>query len=144
MFEKVDHVTIVVRDLEKAMKAYEEILRFTPGKRGFVKDFGHTRLAMFTVAGARIELMQPDPVRDGPFSRFLAEHGEGVYSYCVYVLDFDAEINRLKAQGIKLTEATQDFLFPDHPFRIAWVPAEAGVGVNIELVDAAALPDFER
>ncbi len=144
MFEKVDHVTIVVRDLDKAMQAYEDILRFTPGKRGFVKTFGRTRLAMFTVAGARVELMQPDTQTDSPFARFLAEKGEGVYSYCVYVHDFDTEIKRLKARGIKLTEATQDFLFPDHPFRIAWVPAEAGIGVNVELVDAAALPDFER
>jgi catechol 2,3-dioxygenase-like lactoylglutathione lyase family enzyme len=144
MFEKVDHVTIVVRDLDKAMKAYEDILRFTPGKRGFVKTFGRTRLAMFTVAGARVEIMQPDTQMDSQFARFLAEKGEGVYSYCVYVQDFDAEIRRLKACGIKLTEATQDFLFPDHPFRIAWVPAEAGIGVNVELVDAAALPDFER
>jgi len=144
MFEKVDHVTIVVGDLDKAMKAYEDILRFTPGKRGFVKTFGGTRLAMFTVAGARVELMQPDTETDSQFARFLAEKGEGVYSYCVYVHDFDAEIKRLKASGVNLTEATQDFLFPDHPFRIAWVPAEAGIGVNVELVDAAALPDFER
>jgi len=144
MFEKLDHVTIVVRDLDKAMKAYEDILRFTPGKRGFVKTFGRTRLAMFTVAGARIELMQPDTQTDSQFARFLAEKGEGVYSYCVYVRDFEAEIKRLKANGVKLIEATQDFLFPDHPFRIAWVPAEAGIGVNVELVDAAALPDFER
>ena len=144
MFEKVDHVTIVVRDLDKAMQAYEEILRFTPGSKGFVKDFGQTRLAMFTVAGARVELMQPDPAATNPFSEFLAEHGEGVYSYCVYVEDFDAEINRLKEKGVKLREATQTFLFPDYPFRIAWVPAEAGLGVAVELVDARALPAFER
>ena len=144
MFEKVDHVTIVVKDLDRAMKAYEGILRLTPGSKGFVKDFGGTRLAMFTVEGARIELMEPDTKADNPFARFLAEHGEGVYSYCVYVGDFDAEIKRLKERGVKLREATQTFLFPEYPFRIAWVPPEEGLGVTIELVDAEALPPFER
>lgn len=146
MFEKVDHVTIVVKDMDKALKAYEEILKLTPGKKGFVKTFGDTRLVMLTIAGARIELMQPGAGggRDNPFVQFLNEHGEGIYSYCVYVQDFDAEIKRLKQAGVKLRESTQDFLFPGYPFRIAWVLPEEGLGVAVELVDAAVLPDFEK
>ncbi len=144
MFEKVDHMTFVVKDMDKALKSYEQILRLTPGKRGFEKKFGDTRLVMLTIDGARIELMQPGSGKDNPFAQFLDEHGEGLYSYCVYVHDFDAEIKRLKAMGVKLREATQDFLFPGYPFRIAWVLPEGGLGVAVELVDAAALPDFER
>jgi len=145
MFGKVDHITIIVRDRDKTMKKYEDILRLTPGSKGFIKDFGNSHLAMFTtVAGARIEIIQADEGGDSPFSKFLAEHGEGVYSFCVYVEDFDAEIKRLKEKGIKLREATQNFLFPDHPFRIAWIPAEEGLGVTVELVDVKAIPDFER
>jgi hypothetical protein len=144
MFEKVDHVTIVVKDMDKAMNAYGQILHLAPGSKGFVKTFGDTRLVMLTIAGARIELMQPGVGEDNPFSQFLAEHGEGIYSYCVYVENFDDEIKRLKKMGVKLRESTQDFLFPGHPFRIAWVLPEEGLGVAVELVDAAALPDFER
>jgi methylmalonyl-CoA/ethylmalonyl-CoA epimerase len=144
MFEKVDHVTIVVKDMDKAIKAYENILNLTSGNKGFTKTFGDTRLVMLTIAGARIELMQPGGGSDNPFSQFLTEHGEGIYSYCVYVEDFDEEITRLKKMGVKLRESTQDFLFPGHPFRIAWVLPEEGLGVAVELVDAAALPDFER
>jgi methylmalonyl-CoA/ethylmalonyl-CoA epimerase len=146
MFEKVDHVTIVVKDMDKALKAYESILKLTPGSRGFEKKFGDTRLVMLTIAGARVELMQPGAGggRDNPFVQFLDEHGEGIYSYCVYVEDFDTEIQRLKKAGVKLRESTQDFLFPGHPFRIAWVLPEERLGVAVELVDAAALPDFER
>jgi catechol 2,3-dioxygenase-like lactoylglutathione lyase family enzyme len=144
MFEKVDHMTFVVKDMDKAVKAYDEILRYKPGKRGFVKTFGDTRLVMLTVDGARIELMQPGGGKDNPFAQFLAEHGEGLYSYCVYVQDFDKEINRLKEMGVKMREGKQDFLFPGYPFRIAWVLPEAGLGVAVELVDAAVLPDFEK
>jgi catechol 2,3-dioxygenase-like lactoylglutathione lyase family enzyme len=144
MFEKVDHITIIVRDMDKAMKAYAKILNLTPGNKGFEKTFGDTRLVMLTINGARIELMQPGREADNPFSQFLAQHGEGVYSYCVYVENFDEEIERLKTMGVKLRESIQDFLFPGHPFRIAWVLPEEGLGVAVELVDAAALPDFER
>jgi catechol 2,3-dioxygenase-like lactoylglutathione lyase family enzyme len=145
MFGKVDHITIVVRDRDKTMKKYEDILRLIPGRKGFVKDFERNHLAMFTTAdGARIEIIQVYESDDSPFSKFLAEHGEGVYSYCIYVEDFDTEIKRLKEKGIKLREMVQDFLFPDHPFRIAWIPAEEGLGVTVELVDAEAIPDFER
>lgn len=144
MFKSVDHVTIVVKDLDKAIKAYKDILGLVPGERGFVKDLPGTRLAMFTISGARVELMQPDINKESPFATFLKEHGEGVYSYCVNVEDFDVEIAKLKKQGIRLTEATQSALFPGYPFRIAWVPADAGVGVNIELVDYAAVPPYEK
>ena len=85
MFEKVDHVTIIVKDMDKAIKAYENILNLTSGNKGFTKTFGDTRLVMLTIAGARIELMQPGGGSDNPFSQFLTEHGEGIYSYCVQV-----------------------------------------------------------
>lgn len=145
MFKKVDHVTIVVKNLDKAMKAYERILRLTPGgSKGFVKNFPGIRLAMLNIDGARIELMEPDITGDNPFSRFLAEHGEGVYSYCICVEDFDAEIKRLKDMGVTLREATQATLFLGYPFRIAWVPPEEGTGVSIELIDSEVLPPFEK
>jgi methylmalonyl-CoA/ethylmalonyl-CoA epimerase len=144
MFKKVDHVTIVVKNLDEAMKAYERIFRLTPGSKGFVKDLQGTRLAMLPIEGARIELMEPDVTSDSPFARFLKEHGEGVYSYCIYVDDFDTEIKRLKEKGIPLREATQAALFPGYAFRIAWVPAEEGTGVTIELSDIDALPDYEK
>ena len=47
-------------------------------------------------------------------------------------------------KGIKLREMVQDFLFPGYPFRIAWIPAEEGLGVTVELVDVKAIPDFEK
>jgi catechol 2,3-dioxygenase-like lactoylglutathione lyase family enzyme len=147
MFEKVDHVTIVVKDMDKALKAYENILNLVPGgAKGFIKNFGDTRLAMFTIAGARVELMQPGAGggQDNPFAQFLAQHGDGVYSYCVYVQDFDKEIARLKKMGVKLREGKNDFLFPGYTIRIAWVLPEEGLGVAVELVDAAVLPDFEK
>ncbi|MFH1647246.1 MAG: VOC family protein [Chloroflexota bacterium] len=144
MIKKVDHVTLVVKNLEEAMKSYGDILHLEPWPQGINDNRPEIRLVMLPVrSGARIELVEPDPALDNRFSRFLRERGEGVFGICVFCEDFDAEIKSLRAKGVKFEEETQDVLFPENPFRLAWVPPEAGHGVWIELVDARALPAFE-
>lgn len=144
MFKKLSHITIVVKNLDETMKAYETILRLTPGSEGFIKTMPDCRLAMLPFEGARIEFLEPDLTVDSPFARFLKERGEGVFSYCIFVEDFDREVEALKEKGISLEEATQADLFPEYPFRIAWVLPEGGLGVRVELVDYEALPPFEK
>ena len=142
--KKVDHVTMVVNNLEEAVKSYGDILHLEPWPEGIIDNSPECRLVMLpTRSGARIELMEPNPSFESRFSRFLRERGEGVFGLCVFCDDFDAEIASLKAKGIQVEEETQTFLFPENPFRLAWVPPEAGHGVWIELVDARALPAFE-
>ncbi len=145
MIEKVDHVTMVVHDLEKAMESYKDILALVPWDIGIVDNSPECRLVMLpTESGARIEFIEPNPDFDSRFSRFLKERGEGVFGLSIYCRDFDEDVARVKAGGIRVEEETQDFLFPDGPFRLAWVPPEEGHGVWIELVEASALPDFEK
>ncbi len=144
MLKKVDHVTIAVKDLEKALKSYRDIFGLTPEKGGFITNCPDSRLAMLsTPDGARIEFIEPVPGIDNHFNDFLREHGEGVCGICFYIDNFDEEIKALRGKGITVVDDKQASLFPDHPFRIAWVPPEGGHGVWLELVDVKALPDFE-
>jgi hypothetical protein len=135
---------MVVRDLEEAMKSYGDILHLEPWELGIVDHSPECRLVMFpTPSGARIELIEPNPDFDSRFSRFLRERGEGVFGLSIYCRDFDGEVASLKKKGVKVEEETQAFLFPENPFRLAWVPPREAHGVWVELVDATALPDFE-
>lgn len=144
MIEKVDHVTMVVRNLEEAMKSYGDILHLEPWELGIVDHSPECRLVILpTKGGARIEFIEPNPEFDSRFSRFLKERGEGVFGLSVYCRDFDGEVTSLREKGVKVEEETQTFLFPERPFRLAWVPPREAHGVWVELVDAAALPDFE-
>jgi catechol 2,3-dioxygenase-like lactoylglutathione lyase family enzyme len=145
MLKKVDHVTLVVKDLNKTLKSYQKIFSLTPqAGSGFIRDFPDCKLAMLdTPDGARIEFMEPKPGIANHFTRFLDEHGEGVCGICFYLDDFEAEVRALKLKGVPVEEEQQALLFPDKPFRIAWVPPEDGHGVWLELVDVKALPDFE-
>jgi catechol 2,3-dioxygenase-like lactoylglutathione lyase family enzyme len=144
MIEKLDHVTMVVRNLEEAMKSYRDILHLEPWELGIVDHSPECRLVMLpTKSGARIEFIEPNPEFDSRFSRFLKERGEGVFGLSVYCRNFDREVASLMEKGVKVEEETQTFLFPERPFRLAWVPPREAHGVWVELVDAVALPDFE-
>ncbi len=141
MFKKIDHVTLVVKDLDEALDSYRKILNLKPETGRPPGDLPECRLAMLnTSAGARIELIQPKPEVKTRFSRFLEERGEGVFGLSIFVTDFDAEIDRLKNNGIPFENDYQKSVHPQYPFRIAWVPPENGHGVWLEFVDADALP----
>lgn len=144
MIEKIDHATMVIKNLEEAMESYKNILHLEPSEMGIVDHSPECRLVMMpTKSGARIELIEPNPEFESRFSRFFKERGEGVFGLSVFCWDFDGEVASLKEKGVKVEEETQDFLFPEHPFRLAWVPLQETHGVWVELVDAIALPEFE-
>jgi hypothetical protein len=145
MLEKVDHLTMVVKDLDAALKMFETIVHITPeDKGGFRRSFQEARIAMLpTKNGARIELIEPNPEVKSRFSDFLTKHGEGVYGVCMYLSDYEKEIDNLKKKGVPVERDEQARLFQDHPFNITWIPEKEGHGVWIELVDMKALPDFE-
>ena len=92
--------------------------------------------------GARIELIEPKSDTNR-FYKLLKERGEGVYGICIFLENYDEEVKKLKEKGVPLEEIST-LLFPDHPFRVAWVPPEEGHGVWLELVEMEALPDFEK
>jgi catechol 2,3-dioxygenase-like lactoylglutathione lyase family enzyme len=141
MIKKVDHATMVVKNLEEALKTFEEILHLTPAK-GPMGSMPECRIAMLpTGGGARIELIEPNMAMDSRFSRFLKERGEGVFGLSIFIDNFDAEVKALREKGVAIEDDYQPNVHPGHPFRIAWVPPEEGHGVWIELVDWNALPD---
>ena len=142
--KKFSHITFVVKDLAKTLKLYESLLGLIPGKEGFVKEFPTVKIGVLPFEGVRIEFLQPLTDEDDPFTTFLREHGDGIFSYCFMVGNFDKEIQKLKDQGVKLVEATQDWLFPGYPFRLAWILPEAGLGARVELADYDALPPSEQ
>jgi methylmalonyl-CoA/ethylmalonyl-CoA epimerase len=144
MITKVDHATMVVKNLDEALKTFEKILHLTPEK-GPPMNMPECRLAMLpTRGGARIELIEPNMAMDSRFARFLRERGEGVFGLSIFVEDFDDEVKALREKGVTLEDDYQAAVHAGHPFRIAWVPPEEGHGVWIELVDAAALPPEVR
>jgi catechol 2,3-dioxygenase-like lactoylglutathione lyase family enzyme len=140
MIRKMDHVIMVVHNLEAAVKKYEQILHLTP-EGGSTLETAELRIAMLpTKAGARVELIQPKSNSKKRHAVFLKERGEGVMGLSAFIDDFDAEVKALKSKGVRIEEETQPAVHPGYTLRLAWIPPEEAYGVWIELVDAESLP----
>ena len=139
MLKKLDHATFVVRNLEDAVKTFEQVLYLSPLKGG-PEGLEEARIAMLpTAAGARIELIEPNPAIETRFTRWLDERGEGVFGLSMFIDNFEEEVARLRAEGFSIEEEIGRV--HANPFRIAWIPPTEGHGVWIELVEWEALPD---
>ena len=86
MIEKIDHIGIVVKDLERAIKVYSEVLGLKVEKVEQVEEF-KVKIAFLPVGEVLIELLEP--VGPGVVQDFLNERGEGLYHICYRVADIE-------------------------------------------------------
>ncbi len=109
LFERVDQVGIVVRDVDECVGYYEKLF----GKGSFVVVEGESpavmadgseavikgRLAFAQLGPVQLELIQ---ILDGPSIHvdFLESEGEGLHHVGVYVSDFDERLERFREKGI--------------------------------------------
>ena len=140
MTAKLDHLGIVVKDIDEAAKLYGEVLGLTPWDKGVVEDVENgVKLLSLPTGNTFIELIQPTRP-DNRFSRFLRERGGGLFHLCFFTGDYDKEVGALKEKGYTVEEE-EAHISPEHPFRLAWLSPEATPGVWIELADMAAIPE---
>ena len=145
MIKRMDHNIMVVKNLEESIKIFKNVLHLTPDEGGFIADLPKFRVAMFPfIGGARIELVEPKQKVESRFKKFLNERGEGVMAISFFTDDLNAQIKDLKNNGFTVEEEIQADLFPDHAFKIAWVPPQKGYGIWLEFVDTHDLPAFEQ
>lgn len=147
MIKRVDHAIMVVKNLENSMKIFTSVMHTDPGQGtgGFIADLPKFRVAMFPFIGrARVELIEPKMNVESRFKSWLKERGEGVMGISFFTDDLNAEVESLKKNGLKFEEEVNPSLFPEHPFRIVWVPPMDGTGVWIEYADVHDLPAFEQ
>jgi methylmalonyl-CoA/ethylmalonyl-CoA epimerase len=99
MITGIDHVAIVVEDLERAVETYRAILGMEPEKMEEVPEQG-VAMACFRLPNGRIELMEPTDPESG-VARFLRKRGEGMHHVCLRSDDLEADMARLVAGGLE-------------------------------------------
>ncbi|RKX71725.1 methylmalonyl-CoA epimerase [candidate division WOR-3 bacterium] len=97
---RIDHIGIVVRDLDSAIRFYR-MIGAEIGERTRLEEQG-ADIQVIILGTARIELLTP--FKEGPISRFLEKHGEGMHHICIEVEDIEEMIERLKAGGFKMVD----------------------------------------
>lgn len=100
MLKGLEHVGVVVKNLEKVQKTYIDILgmRLTEAER-----LPTARVAFFPIGETKIELLEPIG-NEGPLARFLEHRGEGLHHICFNVEDIDNLVGRLIKQGIHMRD----------------------------------------
>ena len=127
--EKIEHVGIAVRSLEKANEAYSKMLGITPYKREMVEG-EQVNTSFFMVGENKIELLESTNP-EGVISKFIEKRGEGIHHLAFAVADIHDEMKRLKEAGF--------ILLNDEPKRgadnklVCFVHPKTTNGVLIEL-----------
>lgn len=100
MITGLDHVVVLVNEIEAAVAAYQTLFARTPAWRN--RGDGAAR-ALFTLDNATLELMAPDGESDAAkrIRSLLAEHGEGMASLCFRTDDIARLHRRLDRLALK-------------------------------------------
>jgi methylmalonyl-CoA/ethylmalonyl-CoA epimerase len=129
MFKRMDHVGIIVSDIDATLKTYCDQLGFQLVQRVEIPE--QKVVAAFLDAGnSTIELISPTDTDSGT-AKFLANRGEGTHHICYEVEDITAALAELKAQGVRLIDEK-----PRHGVHglVAFVHPKATNGMMIELL----------
>ena len=103
MITGMNHVAIVVRNLDDALKLYQTIFGLKPSKIETVLEQGVKTALLPLPHGGESELLEPIDANSG-VGKFLESKGEGMHHICLDVDDVDAELASLTAKGIQLID----------------------------------------
>jgi len=148
MLVSLDHVAVLVRDLDAATRCYVRGLGRSPSWRGVHPGQG-TANTLFRLDNTYLELISP--VDEGPVAAILAAqldaHGEGLCLLAFASDDLDATLAGLRAEGLVLPEPSKG-LAQDRQsgafrqFRNLLLPQAVTGGVPILLIEHLSPPEL--
>ena len=98
----LDHVGVVVRDLEAALKTFQDVFEMSPGEIRELPDQG-VRATLLTVGQTRLELLEPLSA-ESPVGRFLERRGEGLHHLAFHVDNVSEKLKILSDRGLELVD----------------------------------------
>lgn len=96
----INHIAIVVEDIEKALAVYRDALGL-PLDHITEEPAEQVRVAFLPTANSEIELIQPT-TPDSGVAKFLAKRGEGIHHVCLEVDSVDVAIQAMQARGLQI------------------------------------------
>jgi methylmalonyl-CoA epimerase len=100
MPKRIDHVAIIVRNIEQALAFYRDTLGITPSE---IKEVPteQVRIAFLPMGGpggSEIELIEPT-VPGSTLTKYLEKRGEGLHHICLEVDNIDEALQEMKDRG---------------------------------------------
>jgi len=133
--KKINHIGIVVRDIEDALEVYRDALGLELTRVEERPDRG-VKIAFLPAGDSDIELVQPT-TEEGGVAAFLEKRGEGLHHICLEVEDIKAALAELREKGFNLID--EHPRQGPHGERVAFVHPKSTRGVLIELYELSEL-----
>ncbi len=129
----VNHVAVVVDDMDKSLKFWQDALgiqlhelRDVPAEK--------SQVAFLPIAGAEVELVMPT-TDDSGIAKYLAKRGPGMHHLCLEVDDIEGMMSQLKAKDIRLINEESRIAVDGKTY--AFIHPESTGGVLVELYQLA-------
>jgi len=129
MIEKLDHIGIVVKDLEKAMKVYSDGLGLSVKRIEQSEEF-QVKIAFLPVGEVLVELIEP--IGPGAIRDYLNKHGEGLHHICYRVANINKAMEKV---GAKLKMRDQKPRPGGAGSKVAFLDPQSIFNVETELVE---------
>jgi len=131
--KRIDHVAIIVRNIEQALAFYRDVLGIEPSE---VKDVPteQVRIAFLPMGGpggSEIELIEPTSP-DSSLSKFLDKRGEGLHHICLEVENIDAALQEMQDKAAPVLD-TQPRIAAEG--RAIFLHPKGTNGVLLELIE---------
>lgn len=98
--QRLEHVGVVVKNLDNSIAFFRDVLGLRLGEIEYLEEH-KIKIALLPLGETMVELIE-DQDGHGPYSRFVAEKGEGVHHLCFEVGDINAALDELRRAGADL------------------------------------------
>jgi methylmalonyl-CoA epimerase len=132
MAVKIEHIGVVVKNLEDSVNRYTSLLGLKVKEIEEVNVEGNNvKVAFLPIGAANIELVTTT-AQTGLVADFLREKGEGVHHIAVEVEDIHKEFKNLRSQGVEFVWGK--IIKGSRGTKVAVIEQKELNGVYIELV----------
>jgi len=129
--KKVDHIAIIVEDIDEALIFWRDALGLELHHVEAVPD-QESVVAFLPVGEGDIELVKPT-TEDSGVARYLKKRGPGIHHICLEVDDIQATLARLRSRDVRLINETP--VIGAGGKKIAFIHPESTHGVLVELYE---------
>jgi methylmalonyl-CoA/ethylmalonyl-CoA epimerase len=131
MIKKINHIAIIVPDLDASLAFWRDTLGLTLTHVEDVQS-QEARVAFMPAGDSEVELVKPTTETSGA-AKFLARRGPGLHHVALEVDDLDAMLARLKEKGVRLINESPITAAGGN--RAAFIHPESASGVLVELYE---------
>ncbi len=131
MIEKIDHIGIAVRSIEKTSELLSNILGLKVAGEEIVEE-QKVKVAFLPLGDSELELLESTSA-EGPIARFIEKKGEGIQHIAFRVNNIEEVLEKLKKGGVRLIDEKPRY--GAGGAKIAFLHPKSTNGILVELCE---------